>query len=134
MRYQPYQYEYEALASISDKEILDYFLLRVFETEEVWGLKTGAHWFYNGDQQLTLPLWPYQQLAAEAATGEWQHLQAEAESLEFFMYNLLDDLELEDIQVEIMPGPDKPGSLIPAAKLFNILEGMFEVGTYTLDQ
>ena len=45
MRFQAYPSEIAALPSLSDGERLDYFLMRVFETEEFWGLKQGAVWF-----------------------------------------------------------------------------------------
>lgn len=135
MRYEPYAQEIASLASISEKETLDYFLLRVFETEEVWGLKEGPHWFMpSKDGQLIMPLWPYKRLAEEAAKGPWQSFTPQAESLEFFIYNLLDELEMDEVMIEIMPTPDKPGCLMQPTRLCSILEGMIESGSYSLDQ
>jgi len=45
MRYEPYQEEYAAVPDMTDAELMDYFLYRIFETEEVWGLKeNGFQW------------------------------------------------------------------------------------------
>lgn len=135
MRFEPYEHEYQAQAAKGDKETLDYFLLRVFETEEVWALKDGPHWFMrNLDGQLTMPVWPYERFAKEAASGSWQTYETEAESLEHVLYNLADELKDDEVMVEIMPKSNAPGVLITADQFVNIIEGMIESGSYSLDQ
>lgn len=135
MRYVPYDHEYEAAQSMSEGELLEYFLTRVFETEEVWGLEDEADWLICERQgQSCMPLWPYQKFAAEAVVGEWKHCQPQAESLEVFLQGTLEMLIDEDAMLEIMPAQDRPGCLVSPHRVKSILEGMMEAGEYTLDQ
>lgn len=135
MRYAPYSEEYASFSQLNESQQLEYFLTRIFETEEVWGLDDGTEWVFreqaNGGQ--TLPLWPYEKFAQDAATGPWQDKQPQAESMEDFIYHTLEMLIEEDVMVEIMPNPQQPGGLISPHQLLSILTGMIDAGEYRLD-
>lgn len=139
MRYAPYEYEYEASSAMSDGELMDYFLARVFETEEIWSLEDQADWVLreradgNGGQVTSMPVWPYEKFAVEAAVGEWSQCQVQAESLEDFMAGTLAMLMEEDALVEIMPTPQRAGCLVSPQRLKSILDGMIEAGEYSLE-
>ena len=135
MRYSPYGYEYSALEKMNDNQLLEFFLTRIFETEEVWGLDDTVEWIIrdNDVSHASLPVWPYKNLANEAAIGHWQSLFASDMSLEEFMRHTLDTMKEENILIEIIPRKGKHGCLIEAAKLLSILEGMIDAGEYTLD-
>ncbi len=135
MRYQPYEDEYAAVPGMDDGQLLEYFLYRVFETEEIWGLKESAHHWLNHEinGQLVQPLWPYKRYADEAAVEKWENYVAVAVSLEYFMEQSLQKLATNDILIEIMPRKSATGCLISPQRLFSILEGMMESSQYTLD-
>ena len=134
MRYAPYAQEVAATADMSETLLLEYFLTRVFETEEVWGLDDGCEWItVERDHQSVMPIWPYRQYAAEACDGEWSAHQPAAESLEDFVYNTLGTLIEEDIMLEVMSGAGVGGCLIAPQRLYEIFTGMFSAGEYTLD-
>ncbi|MCG8313011.1 MAG: DUF2750 domain-containing protein [Pseudomonadales bacterium] len=135
MRYSPYEHESQNIADFNEGQILEYFLTRVFETEEVWGLSNGAEWIYRNEDQAnaTLPLWPYESYAKSAAAGEWINYHAQEASLEAFLYSILETLVEDDIMIELMPKHDQPGCLISPQQLFSILEGMLHAGEYRLD-
>ncbi len=135
MRYQPYEDEYAAVPSMNDAQLLEYFLYRVFETEEIWGLKeTALHWLtHEANAQIVQPLWPYKRYADEAAVAQWEDFVPAAVSLEYFMEQTIQKLAMDDILIEIMPRETAPGCLISAQRLFSILDGMMESSQYTLD-
>ncbi len=135
MRYAPYDNEYQAAKTLTAAQQLEYFLMRIFETEEVWGLDDGTEWIFreSSEAETTLPVWPYQKYAREAAVGIWAEYQPQAESLEDFMQHTLAMLIEEQAMMEIMPGPDQPGCLISPHQLLSILEGMIDAGEYRMD-
>lgn len=134
MRYSPYEHEYQAVATMTEGELLEYFLTRVFETEEVWGLDDGAEWImHEQDAQICMPVWPYQKFAAEAVSGKWEHYHPQAESLEDFLHTTIAMLIEENAMLDIMPRESIPACLISPQQLKSILDGMIDAGTYTLD-
>ncbi|MCQ8104730.1 DUF2750 domain-containing protein [Methylomonas sp. SURF-2] len=134
MRYEPYQDEYDAVPTMTDEELLEYFLYRILETDEVWGLKDGPQWMTrNIDGMQTLPVWPFKRFAAEAAIGEWQHLKPAADAMEFFIYRTLNNSARQGLTIEIMPRSTGKGCLISPQRLLTILEGTMHSGEYTLE-
>lgn len=134
MRYSPYEHEYEAVSAMNENELLEYFLTRVFETEEVWGLDDGIEWIMQDNNgQLSMPVWPYQLFAKESAVNDWQHCHPEAQSLEVFLQNTVAMLMDEQAMLDIMPQSSAVSCLISPQQLKSILEGMIDAGDYTLD-
>lgn len=134
MRYEPYQDEYAAVPTMTDEELLEYFLYRILETDEVWGLKDGPQWITRTvGTQTTLPVWPFKRFADEAAVGDWQHLKPGADSMEFFIYRTLSKQARQGVLIEIMPRTSGAGCLIIPQRLLTILEGTMHSGEYTLE-
>ncbi|WP_235185966.1 DUF2750 domain-containing protein [Methylomarinum vadi] len=135
MRYEPYEDEYAAIPAMTDAQLLEYFISRVYETEEVWGLKEGgAYWMtYGRDGREIQPLFAYKRYAEEAAVGDWEVMIPVAESLEFFMERTLTRLEQNDVVLEVMPRETGRGSLVTPRQLFGILEGIIDAGEYTME-
>lgn len=134
MRYTPYEDEYAAVPGMTDEELLEYFLYRVLETDEVWALKEGSQWIRRElDGRETFPVWPYKRYADEAAVGDWQSFKPVADTVEFFLYQTLNKLALQNVLVEIMPRTTGPGSLVSPQRLFNFLEEMKNSREFVLD-
>lgn len=135
MRYEPYEQEYAAIPAMTDSDLLDYFLSRVFENEEVWGLKEGGtYWMsYELDGREVQPLFAYKRYADDAAVGDWEVLIPVAESLEYFIERSLMRLIDQNIFLEIMPRPSRSGCLVSPQRLLSILESMIDSGTYSMD-
>jgi hypothetical protein len=129
MRNEPHPSEYAAIPAMTDEELLEYFLFRIYEADEVWGLKEGPHWITREiDGRETLPVWPFKRFAEDAAVGDWQNFIPLPESLEFFIYQILNKLAARDVIIEIMPRATGIGCLIAARRLFTYLEDMRESG------
>ena len=142
MQFEPLASEYDFLASASDNQLLEYFLMRIFETEEVWGLKQRNNWFYRPldkekeslpSGQNIMPLWPYKMLAREAALDIWIDTRPEATSLEYFMEENIPELIAADIFLDVMPKGEQPGCMISPQRLASIIEGMIDAGEYRLE-
>lgn len=134
MRYAPYSEETKAAVTMSESQLLEYFLTRVFETEEVWGLDDGCEWIMiERDGQWVMPIWPYQQFAVDVANTDWPKHNPTAESLEDFVYQTLSILIEEDAMLEVMSSPQRRGCLVSPHRLQDIFHGMFDAGEYTLD-
>ncbi|WP_221796766.1 DUF2750 domain-containing protein [Oceanobacter mangrovi] len=134
MRFEPYDVEYAAIPTLSDTDRLDYFLMRAFETEDIWALRQGKAWFAREvDGVLLMPLWPYKRYASDAALDVWMDCRPDAMSLEFFMDSEIAELEARNILFDVMPREDQPGCVITPRQLAGILEGMQDAGEYRLE-
>lgn len=135
MRYEPHSYEYTAIATMDDEALLQFFLTRIYETEEIWGLKEGgAFWLtFERNGRETLPVFPYKRFAEEACVNDWAVMVPVTESIEYFLDKTLPRLIQNNVVLEVMPRQEGPGSLLTARQLHDILENMIENGTYTLD-
>lgn len=133
MRYEPHPDEVAAIPDLSDEELLEYFLYRIFETDEVWELKDGAQSVTRqvGDYE-TLAVWPYKCYAEDAAVGDWTHLKPVADSTDFFAYQTLNKIARQGLTVEIMPRAAAPGCLITPQRLFGMLENIMEARDHTV--
>lgn len=133
MRYSPYVHETTALASMNEHQLLEYFLTRAFETEEIWGLDDGCEWVMQEiEAEWVMPIWPYRQLA-ESTAAAWPEAAPTAESLEDFVFQTLGALIQEGALLEVMSEPGRQGCLISAQRLYEIFTGMMSAGEYTLD-
>jgi hypothetical protein len=134
MHYAPSPYELAALEGAAPDELLNYFLTRAMEVEEVWGLSTGSRWAMKEvDGKTVLPVWPYAQLAQACAEGEWQVHTPDAVSLEHFVYNTLQQLIDDDIHIEVMASGKQQGLMLTAEALFEIIERKMDTGEYFLE-
>lgn len=134
MRYSPYPAEINAVSDMNDAQLLEYFLTRVYETEEVWGLDDGCEWvMVERDGQATLAIWPYRHFALEAARQHWQDVEPTAESLEDFVYETLGMLMNDDSMLLVMGSSPERGCLVSPHRLYDIFTGMMNSGEYVLD-
>ena len=133
-RYNPDPNDSIALDSMTEEGRLHYFLTRAAESEEIWGLSSEAGWVMKElDQHTILSVWPYQVFADACATGDWQAYSPNAISLEHFVYNTLQLMIEQGIQVEIMPTPTKAGKVLNAEELFKLFEGLLDSGEYFME-
>ncbi|OAI21810.1 hypothetical protein A1359_18815 [Methylomonas lenta] len=127
MRYEPHQDEIAAVPTMTDEELLEYFMYRIFETDEIWGLKEAGQWqTHQVLDQESMPVWPYKCYAEQAVNGEWLQSKPVAESVESFTYQTLNKLAQLGKVIEIMPRTSDPGCLISPQRLFSMLENTME--------
>lgn len=134
MRYAPDAHEIQTVETLSDAERMEYFLIRIAETEEVWSLQERQNMFrHEVNGQWVVPFWPYRHFARTAALEQWQDGAPQGMSLEHFIHPTLQQLIDADLLVEIMPTADRPGCLITPHRLLDILVSMQHAREYRLD-
>ena len=134
MRYSVNASELLEVESYKPEQRTHYFLTRAIEAEEVWGLSNPSGWVMKNENKTTiLPVWPNEQMAARCAGDEWCEYTAASVSLEHFVYQLLPAMQAQDIRVELLPTPGRPGSLVNARELAAIFEGLMESGEYYME-
>lgn len=99
-----------------------YFLQRVAESGEVWGLD-GEGWALALDDagRDVLPLWPTPEFAAMCATRLWSGFQPRAIKLQELLENVLPQLEEEGMPVGIFFTPEGQGHPVSARELIDAL-------------
>ena len=99
-----------------------YFLQRVVESGEVWGLD-GEGWALALDDsgRDVLPLWPAPEFAALCATRLWSGFQPRALRLKDLVENVLPQLEEEGMPVGIFFTPEGQGHSVSARELIDAL-------------
>ncbi|KFA93450.1 DUF2750 domain-containing protein [Archangium violaceum] len=99
-----------------------YFLQRVAESGEVWGLD-GEGWALALDDtgRDVLPLWPAPEFAAMCATRLWSGFQPRAIKLHELLENVLPQLEEEGMPVGIFFTPEGQGHPVSARELIDAL-------------
>lgn len=134
MHFEPTTQEYAALHDMSGMALMEYFIIRVVEVEEVWGLGDETGWVMreSGDQT-TLPVWPYEQLAYNCAVGDWRGQVCKSVSLEHFISHILKLLINNGIQIEIMPNENAQGHIMDPQQLLTLFESVLETGEYYLE-
>jgi hypothetical protein len=99
--------EVEALISADDNTRYEYFIKRVADFEQVWGLafNDGGWAFSGGDSAVAFPVWPFAEYAKRSATGAWQDCEPRAIELDEFMGRWLPGLKKDDRKVVAFPTP-----------------------------
>jgi len=134
MHYAPTLSEADFLMGASPQELLDYFLTRAMECEEIWGLSNASGWVMREHGETTsLPVWNYDVMANACASGDWSGYAADATSLEHFVFGILPKLQEMNAHVELLASPERNGVLITANALFEIFERRLDREDYFLE-
>jgi len=130
MRYAPSEAELACMEAMDSADRLHYFISRSMECEEVWSLRNAEGWVSREHAgRAVIPVWPYRMLAENVA-GEGE--AADAVSLEHFVYHELNDLHMEAIGVEIIPGRES-GLMLSASELFQIFDRKMDEEQYFIE-
>ena len=132
MRYTPSQQELQEIGVMAPPQRLQYFLSRVIEAEEIWGLADPQGWVMREEgDKLILPIWPYQQCANDCVNA--RDLQPHATSLDHFVERILHTLIEEGIHLEVLPTRNVGGALVTAIELQSLFQSLLESGEYFLE-
>jgi hypothetical protein len=134
MHHAPTITEAKLLEDASTEELLDYFLTRAMECEDIWGLSNASGWVIKEEDNVpVLPVWSYAVMAQACAQDEWLEYKPDSTSLEHFVYGILTQLQEQEIQVEILSSPKSKGLIIDAKALFEIFERKLDTVEYFLE-
>ncbi len=104
-----------------------YFVRKVADSEEVWGLYEGG-WALMGDDtgNQLLPVWPERDFAESLAQGKWASHTAKAIPLVDFIEKWLPGMEKDGTQLAIFPTPSGKGVIVPPSRLLADLSSEME--------
>jgi hypothetical protein len=113
------------VTQLSIEDRYDYFIRKVADFEEVWGLfsdQGGRATLGTGDK-IVVPFWPEEDFAVLCATEQWQGYVPKMISLEDFMAKWIPGLQRDQRLVNIFYVPQtKEGSIIEPGDLLSDLE------------
>lgn len=134
MRYTPLETEVTLLDDMTSAERMHYATTRMVESEEVWSMGNEDGWaIHDVDDLQVIRIWPYRQFAEEHGVKDNDSMEAQATSLENFVYNVLDMCKDGDIWLEVFPVQGLKGYLMEAADLFEIFKSMLDTGEYFIE-
>lgn len=117
----------ENLIKLSDDEKYDYFIRKVVDYEEVWGLNKDG-WALLGDDlnNQVFPFWPEKELAELCAVGKWNGYEASPINLYDFLEKWIPGMEKDNILVNIFYSNQSKGKTILPRELCNDLNKELE--------
>ncbi len=134
MRYSPSAEERAAFNEMSDEDRFHYATTRIVECEEVWSLGDDNGWLIQDrGEDLVISIWPYKEMAVDAAVDTLSENSPISVSLEHFLYGLLDQCKENGIHIEVNPKPAAQGHIIPAHKLYEVLSNIVDSESYFVE-
>lgn len=118
MNLEPSSERVQAALRLPAQRRYTYFLRRVVETGEVWGLD-GEGWALALDDSGAdvLPLWPEPEFAALCANRLWEGFVPKRLGLDELLESVLPQLEAEGLSLGVFFTPEGHGYPVTAARL-----------------
>ena len=104
MPWLPKDPEIAAMLVADDKRRYEYFVHRVCDTEQVWGLHDGG-WASLGDseEKKLFPLWPHEKYAELFKKNGWERYTPKAIDLDLFVEEWLPKMKESGVSPAIFP-------------------------------
>lgn len=117
----------ENILKMSGKERYDYFVHKVVDFEEIWGLNNDG-WALLGDDEgnQILPLWPEKEFAQLCAFDQWKGFQPEVIKLDNFMGKWISGMINDKTMVSIFLTPNDKGIVVSPESLSTDLQEELE--------
>lgn len=118
--------EIEVVSNLSAPERYKYFIKKVVDFEEVWGLNNDG-WAVTQDEigNKMIPIWPKREFAELCANGEWANYEAAIIDLDVFITDWLPGMKKEKVKPSIFMN-DKDSAVVDVDKLLTDLEDELE--------
>lgn len=122
----------ENIFKLSAKERFSYFVRKVTDFEEVWGLSDGTEWALLGDNNNNklFPVWPEKDFAEICANGPWNSYIPKLIKLEDFISKLSIKLDSEEINYAVFLTTENKGIIISPKELCEVPEMEIEQEEY----
>lgn len=118
-----------AVVTLPGPDRYEYFVKRVADSQEVWGLyQDGWALAKTDDGTLVFPMWPASDYASLCAEFEWDGYDAQSFSVEELLDDLLPQLEQDRVLPGIFYTPGDKGVTPTVAQLREDLA--YELGKY----
>ncbi|MFD1260971.1 DUF2750 domain-containing protein [Entomomonas asaccharolytica] len=113
--------EVQAFSRQSNSQRYNYFVEKVFEWQEAWGLGDDEGWVIAemGDI-IVFPLWPAEPFAKQCQIDNWQNTEVKKISFDELIQEILPSLANDNVQIAVfmVPENDQCG-VLPAQELLN---------------
>ncbi|MFT9078179.1 DUF2750 domain-containing protein [Ethanoligenens sp.] len=124
------QQEIEAVLKTPAQKRYEYFIKKVSDYQEVYGLLNKDGWVeVSDDNGITLiPFWPHKEYAELCATGVWSDCHPELVHLNAFIDKWLPGMKKDHIMPCVFLTPSDQGVVVSCEKLIDDLAE--ELGNY----
>lgn len=113
--------EIDAVIKLPASKRYEYFIKKVSDFEEVWGLYRDG-WVQTGDGKHTyIPFWPKKEFAELCATKEWDDCTPKRIQLEDFMAKWLPGMQKDLISPCVFLLPENDGMIVSCNRLLSDL-------------
>ncbi|WP_158091427.1 MULTISPECIES: DUF2750 domain-containing protein [unclassified Pseudomonas] len=109
------------LLALGPEERLDYFVRKLVDFEQAWGLYDSGWATSACDAGEAVPFWPEAALAESCATGAWAGFSARPIALDEFRGRWLPGLQADNRACQVFPVPTHPGVLISPDDLAGLI-------------
>ena len=128
MTWEMHKKEFENVLKMNGPERYDYFIRKVADWEEVWGLKAEGGWAMVGDQNSDecIPFWPHPEYARACSKDKWKDYLPEPIQIEAFMHKWLVGMSNDGIKVAVFQLPQNKGVIVSPEKILRNLQSELE--------
>jgi Protein of unknown function (DUF2750) len=119
------QKKIESVIKLPINERYDYFVRKVAEFDEVWGLFDTNGWaiMTDNEKRVVVPFWPEEEFAKICCTDQWSSYLPKMIPLSAFVEKWLPGMKQDNRVVNIFYTPEsKDGSIIDPDVLLNDLK------------
>ena len=109
--------KFKQVAQLPSAERHTYFVRKVADTQEVWGLHHDGWATAQAGGKVAIPFWPEAAFAQACASGEWEHFQPRAIALDDFLAKWLLGMANNDQLASVFPMPQGGASVAAPADL-----------------
>ncbi|MDN2701594.1 MULTISPECIES: DUF2750 domain-containing protein [unclassified Janthinobacterium] len=103
--------KFKQVAGLPSAERHAYFVRKVADTQEVWGLHHDGWATAQLDGKVAIPFWPEAAFAQACASGDWEHFQARAIGLDDFLAKWLPGMAENKQLAFVFPVPQGSASI-----------------------
>ena len=109
--------KFKQVARLPSAERHAYFVRKVADTQEVWGLHHDGWATAQAGGKVAIPFWPEAAFAQACASGEWEHFQPRAIALDDFLAKWLPGMANNDQLASVFSVPQGGASIAAPADL-----------------
>lgn len=114
--------KFKQVAGLPSAERHGYFVGKVADTQEVWGLHHDGWATAQAHGQVAIPFWPEAAFAQACAGGEWEHFQPRAIALGDFLARWLPGMAGNLQLASVFPVPQGAGAIAAPGDLLRDLQ------------
>ncbi|WP_185247214.1 DUF2750 domain-containing protein [Chryseobacterium bernardetii] len=112
---------------MSEDERYNYFIRKVADFEELWGLSdNGCALLGDNDGNRVLPLWPEKEFAELCAVDQWQGYKPEVIELDNFIEKWIPGMLNDKTSINVFSTPNAKGTVILPNDLYSDLQDELE--------